>query len=148
MGERTNYDQMAVGESLEFGSYHVTREEIISFAEKWDPQPFHLCEDAAKKSVFGGLSACTAHIFAIQNILAHDHPKPLNVVAGLGMENFNLLLPVRPGDVLSYRATVLDKRVSSSKPDRGIIWLKSCLINQDGDSVIEQTAKIMVANPS
>jgi acyl dehydratase len=144
MVKKIYYEDIEIGYNHRFGSYTVTRDEIVSFAAKWDPQPFHLDEQAGKESVFGGITASGAHIFAIQSLLSHSDPKPHAVLAGLGLEEMRLITPVRPDDVLSIETTVLDKRPSSSKPDRGIITKRYCIVNHRDEIVMEQVVKVLV----
>jgi acyl dehydratase len=139
------YEDIEIGHSLRFGSYHVTLEEIISFATKWDPQPFHIDEQAGKESVFGSITACGAHTIAIQSLLLIQNPNPYALLAGLGSEEMNLITPVIPGDVLSTKTIALEKRLSQSKPDRGILTNRMSVINQCDEVVIDQTAKILIA---
>lgn len=123
------YEDIEVGFKLRFGYYRVTHGEIVSFAEKWDPQPFHLDELAGRESVFGSIIACAAHIFAIKNQLRTSNPTPYAYLAGLGVDEMRLITPVRPDDVLSLEAEVINKRPSSKNSDRGIVTTRYRLMN-------------------
>ncbi len=138
------YEDIEVGFTHRFGRYVVPRDEIVEFARKWDPQPFHLDEEAGRRSIFGGITACAAHNFAIQSKLSNENPRPMALVAGLGLEEMRLVAPVRPDDTLCLETTVLAKRRSASRPDCGIVTNRIRLLNQDDEVVMEQRGKIMV----
>lgn len=127
------------------GAYELTKDEIVAFAGRWDPQPFHLDEEAAATSVFGGLSACSAHNFAIMSHLLNDRADGLVVLAGLGIEKMRFLTPARPGDRLSVRHTFLDKRASASRPSAGITKSSVQLINQDGETIVDAVTNALIA---
>jgi acyl dehydratase len=128
--------------------FTVERSAIIEFARQWDPQPFHLDEAAAAGSVFGGLSACAAHSFAILSRLGNTMEGRVVVLAGLGTEKLELKAPVRPGDRLRLVRTFVAKRPSRSKPDRGIVDIDNVLINQDDEVVLATLGKVMVESRS
>jgi len=139
-------------EDLEIGGvqrshepFQVEREEVIAFARRWDPQPFHLDEAAARASIFGGLTACAAHTFAIQCRLAAALDPPFALLAGLGNDGFELLAPVRPGDRLALARRIESKRESRSKPDRGIVAFSHELSNQDGTLIFRALGRAMIA---
>jgi acyl dehydratase len=123
----------------------VTREEVIDFARRWDPQPFHLDDAAARASIFGGLTACAAHVFAIQCRLATQLDPPFALLAGLGGDGFELLAPTRPGDRLELVRRTESRRESLSKPDRGIVQFSHAIRNQDGALVCRTLGRVMVA---
>lgn len=120
-------------------SYRLTAEDIVEFASKWDPQPFHTDADAAKASDFGGLTACSAHIFAVFCKISQqiENGAQTQALAGLGFERVHMLLPVFAGDVLRCESRVDEARRSRSRPDRGVVGSHSCLYNQRGDAVFE-----------
>jgi acyl dehydratase len=101
--------------------YRVERDEVMEFARRWDPQPFHIDEAAAKDSIFGGIVACMPHIFAIQCILSSQLEPDVALLSGLGNEGFELLEPVRPGDLLTLVRRVESRRESRSRPEGGIV---------------------------
>jgi acyl dehydratase len=127
------------------GEFEVTREEIVAFAGRWDPQPFHLDEAAGAESVLGGLTACFAHVFAIQSRLASQQQDQLALLAGLGFEEARMTRPVRPGDCLRLEVEHVEKRESRSKPDRGIVSSVFTLMNQRGERVMTMRGRAMVA---
>jgi acyl dehydratase len=134
-------------EGLEFGArpYRVTKDELISFATKWDPQTFHTDEEAAKDSVFGGLSACSSHTFAIFCSMAQFMDTKSAALAGLGFDKLRMLAPVRPDDLLHFTSKVLEVRRSRSKPDRGIIRSEGTLTNDDGEAVFRGESTFLIA---
>lgn len=115
--------------------YLVTEREVIEFARKWDPQPFHVDPEKAKDSEFGRLIACGMHVNSIRGLLYHHlSPKPLMSV-GLGANKTMLLQPVMPDDELTLVVRFTDLRRSRSRPHLGIVTADHELINQ-GDSVV------------
>lgn len=128
--------------------YQVTREEIIEFARRWDPRPFHLSDSAAAASVFGELVACTAHIFSILSWFGTHGSNRVAALAALGFDELRIHSPVRPGDILSCSSKWLDKRESKSKPDRGICRTQLMLSNQDGKVVFSIISTVLVAKRS
>lgn len=111
-------------------SYLVTEDEIIEVARRWDPQPFHIDREAASDSLFGGLVACSAHLFAIASWLAHHMEDPTAAVAGLGWDKIRIHAPVMAGDEISCRVQCLESRPSSSQPGCGVITVFNELYNQ------------------
>ncbi len=135
---------------LESATYTVSREEIIAFAREWDPQPFHLDDEAAANSVFGRISACSAHIFALSNKLADGLvPGDAQVLAGLGFDKMRMLLPLFADDTIYLRDETLETRVSRSNPERGIVTTRSELINQHGEKIFStETSFLMQRAPA
>ncbi len=124
-----------VGEVTEFaGRYLVTEEEIREVGERWDPQPFHVDPVAAAESVFGGLVASSVHLFAICTCLGVA-AEPTAAVSSLGFRTVENHAPVRPGDELSSRSTVLASRLSRSRPGLGVVDTRMQLLNQRGELV-------------
>jgi acyl dehydratase len=139
------FEDYEIGNQITTGDHLVTSEEIVDFASRWDPQPFHTDERKAEQSVFQGLTASGAHTFAISVLLRHQfEPKPA-VLAGLGYDELRFPNPVRPGDHLSFHSECLEKRESRSKSDRGIIVFRGRVLNQDGQPVATMKSTIMVA---
>lgn len=126
------FEDYREGAVYEYGYYVVDEAEVIEFARRFDPQPFHVDPEAAARTQFGGLIASGWHAGAILMRLLADHY--LTTVASLaspGIDELHWNLPVRPGDRLKLRTTTLETRVSRSKPDRGLVRTKGELINQD-----------------
>ena len=127
------YEDIAVGQKSAFGHYEVTREEVIDFARKYDPQPFHLDDEAAAKTHFGRVSASGWHTCAmtmsmlVANLTA-------NKQAGLGSPGVDELRwkkPVYPGDTLRCETEVIEKRRSASRPEMGVYRSRVRVLNQD-----------------
>ncbi len=131
------FEDYRVGESFEFGSYAVTESEIIEFATRYDPQPFHVDRRAGEESHFGGLVASgwmTAG--ALMRMLVDDFISPLSSMGSPGVDELRWLVPVRPGDRLRARVTILAARRSESKPDRGSLQVLQEALNQNGEIVL------------
>lgn len=139
------YEDVELDQPREFGEYLLTKDEVVSFASRWDPQPFHIDEAAAEESVFGGLSACSAHCFAILSHLLYEHSNGLKVLAGLGVDQLRLRTPARPGDRLRVRHAVVAKRVSASRPGTGIIKSRVELVNQNDELILESFPSALIA---
>ena len=129
------------GSVYELGSLTVTEDEIIRFAQQFDPQVFHLDPELARKSVFGGVIASGWHTAALAMRLLVDHF--ISRVAALGSpgsDELRWLKPVHPGDTLSLRVTILEARHLESKPDRGIVKSFVEVLNQDREVVMTRVA--------
>ena len=127
-------------------SFDLTATETVAFAEQWDPQPFHIDEEAAKESIYGGLTASGCHLICISNILWKEIEGP--AVMGLLSQTFKFPRPARPGDRLKLRASVIEKRESKSKPDRGIVLLRATLEDEEGVEILVEESTVMVAKGS
>ena len=126
------FEDFEVGQQSRFGAYEVTEKEVIEFAKNYDPQFFHLDHEAAKNSLFGGLCASGWHTGAmfmrmLVDSLEGDHGS----LGSPGIDNMRWLKPVYPGYVLSVKSTVLETRLSDSKPGVGIIKMAYEVVNQD-----------------
>jgi acyl dehydratase len=131
------WEDFKVGETAPLGERTLSKEEIIAYAKQYDPQPFHVDEEAGKQSLFGGLVASGWHTCAVGMRLMCD--SYLLDSAGLGspgLENLRWLRPVRPGDTLRMQRTVLESRPSSSRPDVGIVKMRWEMHNQRGEQVL------------
>lgn len=132
------FEDIEVGATARFGDYPVTREEVIAFAEKYDPQPFHLSDEAAAATHFGRLSASGWHTCAMTMAMLVAHLKA-NEQAGLGSPGIDELrwrTPVYPGDRLRCETEVLEKRRSASRPEMGIYKSRMTVLNQDDVVVV------------
>lgn len=138
-------DDLSPGLTMRSGTFRLEREQIIEFARQWDPQPWHIDEDAARESIFGGLTASATHIFAIQGRLIIGIRPRLAVLAGLGNEGMDFLTPARVDDELYVETTVVEVRPSRSKPDRGIARIDNRVRNQRGEVILHSKGKIMVS---
>lgn len=138
------FEDFTLGSTRSFGEYEVSKEEIVEFASRWDPQPFHVDEDAARASVFGGLTASACHTFCISSVLTSRHPDPIKTVAALGMDEMRFPNPVRAGDRLSFVSECIDRRESRSRPNLGIVTTRSRLVTQNGTVVMEMKTTFLV----
>jgi acyl dehydratase len=136
------FEDFAAGQVVELGSHAVTEEEILDFARRFDPQPFHVDPDAARESVFGGLIASGWHTGAMWMRLYVDSLLGTASAQGSpGIEELRWLAPVRPGDTLSGRLTVLETTPSERRPDRGTIRIRGEVVNQDGVVVMSMVSR-------
>ncbi|MDX1736335.1 MAG: MaoC/PaaZ C-terminal domain-containing protein [Halioglobus sp.] len=131
------YEDFKVGERCTLkGSYHITREEIIEFASRWDPQPFHIDEQAARDSIFGGIVACSSHILTASIAIATTSEQEASAaVSNLGFKEIRMLAPVRPGDTLISVEEILEKRLSKRYPGCGIVTFIDDIYNQHDERV-------------
>jgi len=131
------FEDYRVGESVEFGDHLVTEREIIDFATAYDPQPFHVDPAAAARTHFGGLIASGWLTGSILMRMLVDHfISPVASMGSPGIDELRWLSPVRPGDRLRARVTVLAARRSESKPDRGLLQALQEVLNQNGEVVM------------
>ncbi len=136
------YENVAVGAVLEFGSYEVTREEMLSFAEQYDPQPFHVDEDAARESMFGGLVASGWHTCAMtMRLLVDNYLNESGCLGSPGIDSIRFPNPVRPGDALSVRVEHRDKGPWDS--GRGVVHSEVTTLNGDGEPVLTMDAMVL-----
>jgi len=127
------------------GRVRVEKNEIIAFAKQFDPQPFHLDEDAARKSIFGRLVASGWHTAALtMRLIAGSEYRAATGTIGLGFDGLRWPIPVHPGDELRIESEVLEMRTSKSRPDRGLLKIRTRTFNQDGEVVQELIANAMV----
>lgn len=141
-----HYEDIEVGARASFGRYEVTREEVTTFAAAYDPQPFHLDDEAAAQTHFGRLSASGWHTCAMTMRMLVDHMRDQRQ-AGLGspgIDQLHWLTPVYPGDVLRCESEVMDKRRSRSRPDMGLFKSRLAVFNQDGVKVMEMISNGMI----
>jgi len=123
----------------------VEKEDIIAFAQKFDPQPFHLDEEAARKSIFGRLVASGWHTAALtMSLIARSEYRAAGGTIGLGFDGLRWPIPVLPGDELRIESEVLEMRPSKSRPDRGLMKMRTRTLNQNGEVVQEVLGNAMV----
>lgn len=131
------FEDFRPGEVTEFGDYLVTEQEIVEFATRYDPQPFHIDRAAAADSIFGDLIASGWMTGSIMMRLLVDHfISPASSMGSPGVDEVRWHRPVRPGDRLRVRLTVIEAKRSQSKPDRGIVRVQQEMLNQHGDTVM------------
>lgn len=139
------FDDLTVGDRMLLGTYVVSKEEAIEFASRWEPQPYHVDERAAEASLYGGLTVCSLHLFAICTVLFLRQDDPIAVTGMLGKDEVRFPLPARPGEELRYSTECIEKRLSRSRPGSGIVKLRDTLCNPDGEPVLTQAVTLMVA---
>lgn len=139
------WEDLVEGERLACRPVIIERSEIIEFAKRFDPQPFHIDEAIANASIFGGLIASSLHTLAACTRVVVEAQGDLAIMTGLGIDEVKLSNPVRPGDVLSIEAYWSDLKRSRSKPDRGIAGLKCRVSNQLGEPVVDYGYRYLVA---
>ena len=141
------FDDCVVGAEHAAASHVVTAREIIEFARTWDPQPWHVDEEVARASIFGGLTACSAHIFSIFCITSQRWQSGVvqQAVAGLGFDEMRMHKPVYADDTLHCTSTVGAVRASKSKPDCGIVTFHTQLLNQHAEVVFSIKASSLMA---
>ena len=140
------FEDFEVGQVFELGEKTLTKGEIVAFARDYDPQPFHVDEEAAEGSAFGGLIASGWHTAAVFMRLYAD--AVLSRAASMGspgVDELRWLRPVRPGDALSARLTVLDAAPSASRPGRGTVHLLAEVYNGGGEKVMTMKARGLFA---
>jgi acyl dehydratase len=144
------FEDYVPGTSVDCGSFSLSEAEIIAFATEYDPQPFHVDPVAAKNGPFGGLIASGWHTTSrMMRLLVDGYVSQESSLGAAGVDELRWLRPVRPGDTLHVRATVMEARRSGSKPDRGIVRTRMELTNQDGDLVMTVTAiSFVLARPA
>ena len=139
------FDTLEPGDVLDLGSRTVTEAEIIAFARDFDPQPFHIDPAAAESSIFGGIIASGWHTCALtMRLLVDGFLSHAASMGSPGVEQIRWLKPVRPGDTLTARIRVLEKRPSQSKPDRGSIRSLTEVTNQAGELVMTMESFILM----
>jgi acyl dehydratase len=139
------FEDIADGEQLNCEDVIVTRDDIIAFAKKFDPQPFHTNEHAARESIFGGLIASSLHILSACTRVVVEAQGDVAILSGVGMDKAKMFNPVRPGDTLSVKAWWTDLKRSRSKPDHGFASIQCKVTNQTRDPVIEYGYRYLLA---
>lgn len=142
-------EDLTVGQKFTAGPIAVTAKEIIEFAQKYDPQPFHLDAAAAEKTMFGGLIASGWHTASMtMRMIIDSSPNFPGGMVGRTVENLNWLRAVKPGDVLRYEGEILELRPAESAPGRGIMRVRSRTLNQNNKPVLEMDAVIFIPRKS
>ncbi len=138
-------EDFAVGQVFNTGRLSVDKEQIFTFARQFDPQPFHLDEDAARNSPFQGLAASGWHTAALtMRLMVDGEFKPAGGILGVGFDELSWPRAVRPGDELRAQSEVLDVRASKSRPDRGLIRVRTTTFNQNDETVMMFTGNLLV----
>lgn len=135
---RIFWEDFHAGEVREFGAVTLHRDEIVAFARQFDPQPFHLDEEAGRATPYGGLIASGWHTVALaMRMMCDEYLLDAASLGSPGLENLRWTAPVRPGDTLRMRLTVLATRVMNSRPAVGLVDTRWQLFNQHGEQVLD-----------
>jgi acyl dehydratase len=136
------FEDFAVGQSYGSRRARIDADRIKSFAAEFDPQPFHLDAEAARNTIFRGLAASGWHTAALtMRLLVESELKPAGGIVGAGFDELHWPRPVRPADELRVESEVLEVRPSKSRPEQGLIKVRTTTLNQDGEAV-----QVLVAN--
>ncbi len=139
------FEDFVAGDVQTFGSHEMTREEIVTFAQEFDPQPMHLTEEGGKASILGGLAASGWQSCAVMMRLICDGFLLRTASMGSpGVTSNTWKAPVFPGDVLTLKRTVLESRTSKSKPEMGLVTFRFELLKADKSVAMEQVCVIMI----
>ncbi len=140
------FEDMEIGSERVFGSYEVTRDEVLDFARKYDPQPFHLSDEAAAKTHFGRIAASGWHTCAMtMAVIARAVVEEEQAGLGSpGVDELRWLKPVYPGDCITVRGKVVDKTPSRSKPEIGSVRTETTVTNQDDVPVMRFTSIVLM----
>ncbi|HUD87361.1 MAG TPA: MaoC family dehydratase [Xanthobacteraceae bacterium] len=142
-------EDYAVGQTYSSGRVRVEKDQIVAFAKQFDPQPYHLDDDAALKSPFKGLAASGWHTAAMtMRLMVDGEFQPAGGILGVGFDQLSWPRPVRPGDELHVKSEVLEVRPSKSRPDRGMIRVQNTTLNQNGEVVQMFTGNLLVPRRS
>lgn len=140
-----HFEDLEVGAVHELGSYSVSEEDIVAFAEKWDPQYFHTDPVAARNSMFGELVGSGIHTLAIlQRIATLNYYHEIDSHGGVGIEDIRFVTPLRPGDTLSVMMTVDSKRDLESSSDSGLVHFGFSVTNQNDETVLTATVLSLI----
>jgi acyl dehydratase len=139
------FEDYTVGQTFLTGSHRIDKDQIVTFAKQFDPQFYHLDEEAAKNSPFKGLAASGWHTAAItMRLMVDGEFKPAGGILGVGFDELSWTRPVRPGDELYVKSEILEARPSKSKNDRGAIRVRNTTFNQNDEVVQMFTANLIV----
>ena len=138
-------DDLQAGQTFASGRLKVTAERVKSFAAEFDPQPFHLDDAAARGTIFRGLAASGWHTAAMtMRLLVESEFKPAGGIVGAGFDEFKWPKPVRPGDELHLKIEVLEVRPSKSRPEQGLVKLRTTTLNQNEEAVQISVGNLVV----
>ena len=142
-------EDFAVGQTFGSGRLRIEGERALAFAAEFDPQPFHLDEAAARRSIFGGLTASGWHTTAVtMRLLVETELKPAGGLVGAGLDECRWPQPVRPGDELRVECEVIEVRPSKSRPAQGLIKLRTTTLNQHDEAVLVYVVNMVVQRRS
>jgi acyl dehydratase len=139
------FEDYATGQTYLTGKHQIEKDQIIAFAKQFDPQFYHLDEEAAKNSPFKGLAASGWHTAAItMRLMVGGEFKPAGGIIGVGFDELSWSRPVRPGDELYVKSEILEARPSKSRNDRGTIRVRNTTFNQNDEVVQTFTGNLLV----
>ena len=140
------FEDLVIGTRHAFGSYEVTRDEVVEFARRYDPQGFHLSDEEAARTHFGRLSASGWHTCAMMMsmLVEHLHQHQHASLGSPGVDELRWLKPVYPGDTLRCESELIEKRRSQSRPEMGSTRMKIVVFNQDDQPVLSMTSIALV----
>ena len=139
------FEDLPTGRVVELGSTVVDKDEMLAFAARFDPQPFHLDEEAAAKTFFQGLAASGWHTAALtMRLMVSGEMKIAGGIVGAGVEEFRWPRPVRPGDELRVESEILEVRPSKSRPTQGLMKVRTTTLNQHGEAVQQFVGSLVV----
>jgi len=142
------FEDYDIGQPELIGSYTTDKLEFMELAKRWDPQPFHIDEEAARASIYGGLTAPHLYTMAISGWLGNQIEPPMASMGLLGYNNVKFPNPVRHGDQLTLTSEVIEKKASKTKLDRGVAVFRGVMTNQNGDTVMTLDATVMLMKRS
>ncbi len=142
------YEDWQPGGAIEYGSYTATKDEMLAFAEKWDPRPFHVDDAFAKTTLYGGLTGSGIMSLAVLTKLCCQATEDWAIRGALGYENFRYAVAVKVGDTLTARSEFLEKRISKSRPELGIMRSHERVTNQHGELVLEMIVSFLMQRRS
>ena len=136
------FEDLELGERASFGRYEVTREEVLAFAQRYDPQPFHLSDEAAAQTHFGRLAASGWHACAMTMAMYVEHMEahPMASLGAAGIDELRWLQPVFPGDTLRCENELLEKKASEKRPEMGSTRSRMTTFNQHDEPVLSFVA--------
>ncbi len=139
------FEDFSPGHFGTFGPRHVTRDEIIAFAKVYDPQPMHLDEEAASKSMLNGLSGSGWHLCSLMmRMLCDGFVNRTASLGAPGMNEVRWVAPLRPGDDLTIDVTVVEKRASASRPEMGFVTFDYAIKNAKGEHLLFAQCPMMI----
>ena len=138
------YEDMTPGQIVEYGTYTTTKSEMLAFAQKWDPRPFHIDEAFAKTTLYGSLTASGIFTLAAFTKICNVGTDGMAVRGALGYENLSFPVAVKPDDVLTGQSEILGKRPSKSRPELGIVRSRDTMTNQHGEIVLDLNVAYLI----
>jgi len=138
------YEDIKLHQKYRSREYRLTEKEIIDYAQKWDPQPFHIDPEFAKNTKFGGLVASGSHLLAICLKMEGEKRPRRAWIAAMGLDKIGFLTPARPGDILVFENELISKRESKSDSNAGIVHFAAKLLNQLDEPVLTYEVTALV----